>query len=80
MTWLVGLIAAVEAFAIGAFAIAAMSGDEWGIARAVALLLTVPFVCLTLPALLLVSRGYGRSAALLAVLSVAAMGLAWRFA
>ena len=77
---LVGTIAVVELLAIGLFAAAAITGDDWGIARAMASLLAVPFIGLTVPGLLLLRRGHRRSAAALAIASVPVTGLLWRLA
>lgn len=76
----VGAVALLEATAIAAFAAFALSGDAWGIARAMALLLAVPFVLLTAPALALVWRGRLRTGALLAAASVAVTLVAWALA
>jgi hypothetical protein len=78
---LVLAIALAEACLIGFFALGSLSGDSLGILRAMALLLGVPFLLLTAPALVLATRD--RAVPLaggLALLSVAATYLAWRFA
>jgi hypothetical protein len=80
MTILVVLVAVLQAVAIAMFMVFAMTGDPWGIARAMALLLSGPFVALTVPALLLLRSGRRRLAILVAVLSAATTWLAWRFA
>lgn len=80
VTALVVVIAVVESLIIGLFVALALSGDDWGIARAVAAVLAVPFTCLTLPALVLLRAGKSRAAAALAVASVPALWLGWRFA
>ena len=65
------LVAALEAGAIALFVAFAFSGDTWGIARAVALLLALPFAALTIPALVLIQTGGPRAAAWLAAFSLA---------
>jgi hypothetical protein len=80
VTILVGVVAVLQAAAIAIFVFFALTGDSWGIARAMALLLSVPFVVLTVPALLLLKTGWPRSAGLVAVLSAATTWLAWHFA
>jgi len=42
MKLLVAVIAMAEALVIGVFAVAAMTGNDWGIARAVGFLVAVP--------------------------------------
>ncbi|HEX8168217.1 MAG TPA: hypothetical protein VF601_20815 [Beijerinckiaceae bacterium] len=73
-------IAAVQGFFIAAFACFALAGDSWGIARALALGLSLPFVLLTVPALAALRKGRARLALALAVLSFTAFWLLWRFA
>jgi hypothetical protein len=51
------LAAALQSAIVGMFALAALEGDVWGIARAVALLLAIPLVILTGGALILTARG-----------------------
>ena len=80
MTILVVLVAVLHAAAITMFVVFAMQGDSWGIARGMAMLLSVPFVALTVPSLLLLRSGWPRLAGLVAVLSVATTWLAWRLA
>jgi hypothetical protein len=78
---LVVAIALPEAGLIGFFALGSLSGDSWGIMRAMALLLGAPFLLFTVPALVLARRDRALPlAAGLALLSVAATYLAWRFA
>ena len=74
------LVAIAEAAFIGLFALFSLSGDGFGIARAMALLLAAPFVVFTVPALLLLWRGRPRPAALIVALSGVATYAAWRFA
>jgi hypothetical protein len=74
---LVCVIAGLEALLIAMFAVFSLSGDSLGIARAMALLLSVPFVALTGPALLLMARGRLGLAAALALASLAATALSW---
>jgi hypothetical protein len=56
LRWFVILSAVLQAALIGLFATAALQGDEWGIARAMALLLMVPFLVFVGPALWLMKR------------------------
>jgi hypothetical protein len=51
-----------------------------GIARALALLLSLPFVIVTVPALVLLRRNRAGAAAGLVLLSLAVFWLLWRFA
>lgn len=74
------LVAIAEAAFIGLFAVLSLTGDGFGVARAMALLLTVPFLVFTVPALLLLRRGRSRPAALAVALSGLATCAAWRFA
>jgi hypothetical protein len=74
---LIILIAAVEAAFLGIFAVAAMSGDEWGIARAMFFLLAIPFALSTVPALILAWLGRLRLAALFIALSLPLIWLSW---
>ena len=74
---LVILVAAVDAAFLGIFAVAAMSGDEWGIARAMFFLLAIPFALSTVPALILTWLGRLRLAALFIALSVPLIWLSW---
>jgi hypothetical protein len=74
------LVAGVQVFFIAAFGYFALSNDSWGIARALALGLSLPFVALTVPALVLLWRHWVRTALALALLSLAAFWLLWRFA
>lgn len=74
------LVAIAEAAFIGLFAVLSLTGDGFGIARAMALLLAVPFLVFTVPALLLLPRGRPRPAALVVALSGLATWAAWRFA
>lgn len=74
------LVAVAEAAFIAMFAAMALSGDAWGIARAMALILVVPFLIFTLPALALLRSRRPRLAALVIAVSTAAMYAAWRFA
>jgi hypothetical protein len=74
------LVALAEAAFIGLFAVFALSGDTLGIARAMALILAVPFVVFTVPALLLLRRGRPRLAAFVVALSAAVTYAVWRFA
>lgn len=71
------LTAALQGVVVGGFALTALAGDDWGIARAVALLLTVPLVVLTGGALILTARGHLRWASAIALLSILLMWLAW---
>jgi hypothetical protein len=80
MRILVIVIALLQGGLIGLFALFALQGDAWGIARAMALLLSLPFVVLTVPAVLLLRSGRLRLAALIAALSAAVTWMAWRFA
>ena len=80
MRGLVIAIALLQAGVIGLFAVFAASGDAWGIARAMALLLSIPFVVLSVPVLALLWKGYRRAAATFALLSLAATWAAWAFA
>jgi hypothetical protein len=80
MRGLIIAIAGAQAALIGLFAAFAASGDAWGIARAMALLLSLPFVALSVPALGLMWKGYPKAAALLALLSAAVTWAAWAFA
>jgi hypothetical protein len=77
MKVLVIVIALVQ---VGLFAGFAESGDSWGIARAMALLLSIPFVVLTAPAVVLLWRGYATAAGILALFSLATTWAAWAFA
>jgi len=78
---LVLAIALAEAGLIGFFALGSLSGDSLGILRTMALLLCVPFLLLTAPALVLATRDHAVPlAGGLALLSVAATYLAWRLA
>lgn len=74
------LVAIAEAAFIGLFAVLSLTGDGFGVARAMALLLAVPFLVFTVPALLLLRRGRSRPAALAVALSGLATCAAWRFA
>jgi hypothetical protein len=77
ITGIVVLQAAVIAVFFAAFA---ASGDSWGIARAVALLLSVPFLVLSMPALVLMWKGHTRTAAMVALLSLVSTWIVWAFA
>ena len=77
---LVLLVAGVQVFFIVAFVCFALTGDSLGIARALALLLSLPFVALTVPALVLLWRHWFRTALGLALMSLAVFWLLWRFA
>lgn len=70
-------VAAVEAAFLGIFAVTAMSGDEWGIARAMFFLLAIPFAVSTVPALILTWLGRLRLAALFIALSLPLIWLFW---
>ena len=59
------------------FAVLAMSGDEWGIARAMFFLLAVPFALSTVPALILTWLGRLRLAAILIALSIPLIWMFW---
>jgi hypothetical protein len=75
---LVVITAVLQALAIGLFAAFALSGDAWGIARGMALLLSIPFVTLTLPALWLHFRAEHQVfSAALALGSIAATCFLW---
>ena len=74
---LVLLIAAGEAAFLGLFAVMAISGDEWGIARAMFFLLAIPFALSTVPALVLTWLGRLRLAALFIGLSIPLIWLCW---
>lgn len=74
------LVAALEAGAIALFVAFAFSGDTWGIARAMALLLALPFAALTIPALVLIQTGRPRAATWLAAFSLAVTCLSWLLA
>ena len=80
MRVLVIAIVLLQAGLIGLFAAFAASGDAWGIARALALLLSLPFVMLSVPALVLMWMGHANAAGLLALLSLAVTWAAWAFA
>ena len=71
------LAAALQSANVGMFALAALEGDVWGIARAVALLLAIPLVILTGGALILTARGHLRWASAITLLSFVLMWLAW---
>ena len=71
------LTAALQSAIVGMFALAALDGDDWGIARAVAFLLAVPLVILTGGALILTARGHLRWASALTLLSIVLMWLTW---
>ncbi len=71
------LTAAVQATIVGMFALAALAGDDWGIARAVALLLAGPLIFVTGGALILAARGQLRWASAVALLSSLLMWLVW---
>jgi hypothetical protein len=73
----VSLAAILQAAIVGMFALAALEGDDWGIARAVALLLAIPLVTLTGGALILAVRGHLRWASAITLLSFMLMWLAW---
>jgi hypothetical protein len=73
----VSLAAILQAAIVGMFALAALEGDDWGIARAVALLLLVPFIVLTGGALILAARGHLHGATAITLLSFVLMWLAW---
>lgn len=77
---LVTSVASVQIAAVSLFAALATSGDEYGIARSMVLLLATPLVCLTLPAFLLFRRGNDGWAIGLAILSLLAIVLLWLFA
>ena len=77
---LVLLVAGVQAFFIAVFVFFSLTGDSLGIARALALLLALPFAAFTVPALVLLRRDRGRTASGLALLSLAVFWLLWRFA
>ena len=77
------VIAAVEAAAIGLFALGAQTSDPLGrsIAMGVALLLAAPFAALTVPALIMAMMGRWLWAALaLALSSLLAMAVLWSLA
>lgn len=80
MKIVVVVVAAIQVAAVGLFAVFALSGDSWGIARAMAMLLGLPFLAFTVPALILMRKGYLTLAASVAVASLIATALAWRFA
>ena len=80
MRVVIAVIVVVQAAVIAVFAAFAVSGDSWGIARGVALLLSVPFLSLSLPALLLMWRGFRRAAAMVAVLSLISTWIVWAYA
>lgn len=80
MRVVVMVIVAAQAAMIAVFAAFAVSGDPWRIARAVALLLSVPFLALSMPALVLMWKGHKRIAAIVAVLSLISTWTAWTFA
>lgn len=73
-------VAVAQAVPIGLFAFLALSGDSLGIARGMAVLLTVPFCALTIPALFLLGRGRIGPALGLAGVSLPASWILWRFA
>ena len=77
---LVLLVAGVQAFFIAVFVFFSLTGDSLGIARALALLLSLPFVIVTVPALVLLRRNRAGAAAGLVLLSLAVFWLLWRFA
>jgi hypothetical protein len=74
------VVAFAQAAFIGLFAAMSLSGDSLGIARAMALILAVPFLVFTVPALVLLRRGRPDLAGCVVALSAAAMYVAWRFA
>jgi hypothetical protein len=75
------LLALPQACFVGFFALLAVSEDSWGIFRALALLLSLPFLLLTVPALVLAKKGRALPLAIgLALLSPLVTYLAWRFA
>jgi hypothetical protein len=80
MRVVVAVIVVVQAAVIAVFAAFAVSGDSWGIARGVALLLSVPFLGLSMPALLLMWKGFRRAAAMIAVLSLVSTWVLWAYA
>ncbi len=71
------LIAIAQAVFVGIFVAAALSGDAWGIARAVALLLGTVYLLTTGPALILMWYGRVRSAAFIVSASTFLMSVAW---
>ena len=80
MKFIVLAIATIQVAAVALFGLFALSGDSWGIARAMAMLLALPFVAFTVPAVILMRNGYPRLAASLAVISIMGTWFAWRFA
>lgn len=70
----------LHAAAIAMFVMFAMQGDSLGIARGMAMLLSVPFAVLTVPAVLLLWSGRRRLAGLVAALAAAVTLMAWAFA
>ena len=74
------VVALAEAALIALFAVFALTGDSLGIARAMMLILAVPFVVFTVPALLLLRRGRWGLAGVIVALSGVATYAAWRFA
>jgi hypothetical protein len=71
------LAAALQAVIVGMFAVVALDGDDWGIARALTLLLAIPLITLTGGALILTVRGYPHWASAITLLSIVLMWLAW---
>lgn len=80
MSYLVVVIALLEGVLVALFGAFALAGDSWGIARAMALGLSMPFASLTLPALVLLHRDWPRAATLMAVLSVPVTWAVWALA
>jgi hypothetical protein len=75
--YVVVLIAVLEGGFAALFAALSLSGDSLGIARAMALGLSLPFAFLTLPALVVLRPRRPGAATLMALLSVPATCAIW---
>jgi hypothetical protein len=79
-SWLRGFVvlsAALQALVIGAFGYLALTGDEWGIARGMTILLLPAFLALTGPSLWLLKRNQLWAAAALAAAGPLIMTVLW---
>jgi hypothetical protein len=70
-------VAALQGALIVLFAAFAMSGDDLGIAKSMAIMMCLPFVAITIPALALLWRGRIGWASLSTGLSVLLLTLLW---
>jgi hypothetical protein len=77
LSYLVAIIAVLQGSLIALFAAFALSGDSLGIARAMALGLSLPFAFLTLPALVMLRQGRPGAATITVLLSVPATWAIW---